>query len=167
MTAGWTARQRDRVLAVCTAVFAALYVNAARGIEDSLLSDAVGAGGVPQGVGIAMGLAAVALFVKSFLGKDKPAAAASAHGGGELPAVALRTVGLVLALIGYGLLLPLLGYPLSISLLVLAVGLLAGAALRLPMILTAAVAGPALWALFVRALQVRMPVGALWERLLG
>ena len=163
------ARQRDRLLAVCSAVFAALYVHAARGIEDSMLSDEVGAGGVPQGVGIAMGLAAVALFVKSFLGQDKAAAAAtaSASGHGEVPAVALRTLGLVAALIGYGVLLPLLGYPLSISLLVLAVGLLAGAALRLPLVLTAATAGPALWCMFVLALQVRMPPGTLWETWLG
>jgi putative tricarboxylic transport membrane protein len=154
-------RARDRLLAVGTAVFAASYIGAARGIEDSLLSDAVGAGGVPQGVGIAMAIAAVALFCKTFIGAP-PAT------GGDGPAdmsaglVLLRTTGLVLILVGYGLLLPRLGYPLTISLLVLASGWLAGAALRGPLLLCGVAAGPLLWLMFDRALQVRMPVGSLW-----
>ena len=68
MTLDWTGQRRDRLLSVLTAAFAVTYITAARRIEDSLLSDAVGAGGVPQGVGIAMLLMAVALFAKSFRG---------------------------------------------------------------------------------------------------
>jgi hypothetical protein len=49
-----------------------------------------------------------------------------------------------------------------VSLLVLASGWLAGAALRAPLLACAAIAGPALWVLFDRALQVHMPVGRLW-----
>ena len=175
---------RDRLLAVGTAVFAASYVSAARGIENSLLSDAVGAGGVPQAVGIAMGLAAVALFIKSFSAAAKRAGPDEVVDGDEAAgdatsalapsadstsavatspgSVLLRSGALVLILIGYGLLLPLLGYALTISLLVLASGWLAGAALRAPLLACAAIAGPALWALFDKALQVRMPLGSLW-----
>lgn len=159
MNFSWHEHQRDRLLAVVVAMFAASVVAAARGIEDSLLSDAVGAGGVPQGVGAVMFGAALALFVKSFL---------AARVGGEdddaqpWREVLLRTAGLVAILVGYGLLLPLLGYALTVSLLVLAAGWLAGAALKLPLLLCALVAGPALWAMFDWALQVRMPVGTLW-----
>ena len=158
MRAPWGERQRDRLLAVVVAAFAASYVTVARGIEDSLLSDAVGAGGVPQGVGIAMGLAAVALFAKSFVG--------SSDGGQNeaepwLP-ILLHTGGLVLILLAYGALLPWLGYPLTICLLVGASGWLAGARPNLNLLLCAAVSGPALWAMFDQALQVRMPVGTLW-----
>ena len=159
-----TGRQRDRLLAVLVAAFAASYVAAARGIEDSLLSDAVGAGGVPQGVGIAMFIAAVALFAKSFMA---PASGAQGDGGGNddakpwLPTL-LRTAGLVLILVVYGALLPLLGYPLAVSLLVGACGWLAGAAPRLPLLLCTVLSGPGLWLLFDQVLKVRMPVGSIW-----
>ena len=162
-------RQRDRLLAVIVAVFAASYIGAARGIEDSMLSDAVGAGGVPQGVGIAMLVAAVALFIKTFMGRDaaQSTATAQAESAGEKADEETgglwRTAGLVLILIGYGLLLPVLGYPLTVSLLVLASGWLAGAAFKLPLWLCAALTGPLLWGLFDQLLQVRMPVGSLWN----
>ena len=173
----WTDRRRDRLLAVATAVFAASTVAAARGIEDSLLSDAVGAGGVPQGVGLAMGAAAVALFAKSFIGSDPEALAtptpSTSSTAVATPAAAhdqrlhwahtlLRTGGLVLILVGYGVLLPLLGYPLTVGLLVAASGWLAGAAPRWPLAVFAAASGALLWLLFDQLLRVRMPVGTLW-----
>jgi putative tricarboxylic transport membrane protein len=160
----WTDAQRDRLTAVLTAVFAASCVSAARGIEDSLLSDAVGAGGVPQGVGLAMGAAAVALFVKSFRGP----AGGSQGDNGETDAaetwlpVLLRTAGLVAILLLYALLLPRAGYVLAISALMLASGWLAGAAFRPTLWLCAGLGGPLLWTLFDRLLQVRMPVGTWW-----
>lgn len=159
-----TGRQRDRLLAVLVAAFAASYIAAARAIEDSLLADAVGAGGVPQGVGIAMLLAAIALFAKSFIATPPKRAAEPDAGDEPLPwrHAALRTAGLVAILVAYGALLPWLGYPLTVSLLVLASGWLAGAALKPPLLLCAAAAGPALWAMFDWALHVRMPVGTLW-----
>ena len=174
-------RLRERLLALGAAVFAGSLIAAAREIEDSMLSDAVGAGGVPQGVGIAMAVAAVALFAKSFsAGTTKTTEAAQAessdvngngNGNGNdrsnraatgWQAVARRTAGLVAILLAYGLLLPVLGYPLTVSLLVLACGWLAGAPLKMPLLLFAALSGPLLWAMFDLALQVRMPVGSLW-----
>lgn len=161
MTLAWTDARRDRLLSVLTAAFAVSVITAARRIEDSLLSDAVGAGGVPQGVGIAMLVAAVALFVKSFRG-GAAAITPADEAGPTWRTIVLRTAGLVAILVGYGLALPWLGYPLAVSLLVLATGALAGAALRWPLLLCAAVAGPLLWAMFDWALKVRMPVGTLW-----
>ena len=151
--------QRDRLLAVLALLFAAACVAAARAIEDSLLADAVGAGGVPQGVGITMALAALALFAKSFAGGAAPAAELESKPWRE---ALLRTSALVLALLGYAALLPLLGYALTVSLLVLATGRLAGAALKWPLLVCAALSGPLLWALFDGMLKVRMPVGSLW-----
>ena len=167
MTLRWDDRQRDRVLALLAGGFALQYIAAARGIEDSLLSDAVGAGGVPQGAGFLMLAASVALFAKSFIGKapaedgDDSAESAKTGGGWKVPLQ--RTSGLVLILIAYGLLLPWLGYPLSVSLLFAAVGALAGAALRWPLFVCAGAAGPLMWAIFDQALQVRMPLGTLWS----
>jgi putative tricarboxylic transport membrane protein len=164
-----TEPQRDRLLAVAALVFACSLVAGARALEDSLLSDAVGAGGVPQGVGIAMALAAVGLFAKSFFNPIRQVAAPGATEAGCSETAnkgwhaAARTVGLVAILVLYGLLLPGLGYPLTVSLLVLASGWLAGAALKPPLFLCALGAGPLLWAIFDWALRVRMPVGSLWS----
>ena len=160
MSLRWNDRQRDRVLALLAGAFALQYIAAARGIEDSLLSDAVGAGGVPQAVGISMLVAAIALFAKSFLGVAPANDEAGAPGAWRQ--ALLRTGGLVLILAVYGFLLPWLGYPLSVSLLFAAVGALAGAALRWPLFACAAAAGPLMWAMFDQALQVRMPSGTLW-----
>ena len=165
MTVDWTDARRDRLLSVLTAVFAVSYITSARAIEDSLLSDAVGAGGVPQGVGIAMLVMALALFAKSLRAGAPVAAAAdpeAARAGAPRQAVLLRTAGLVAILAAYGLALPFLGYPIAVSLLVLATGWLAGAALKWPLLLCAGVAGPLLWAMFDFALKVRMPIGSLW-----
>ena len=176
---GLSSAQRDRVLALLAAVLAVSYVMAARGIEDSLLSDEVGAGGVPQAVGVLMLVAAVALFGKSFMGTARgetrsaaqadPSEAAAAARAKAPTATAsdrrrfvTRTAGLVLILVGYTVLLPLAGYMLSISLLVLAAGWLAGAPLRPPLLLAAAIAGPLFWMLFGYLLQVRMPSGSWW-----
>ena len=161
---GWSERQRDRLLAVAAAVFAASLVAASRAIEDSLLSDAVGAGGVPQGVGIAMLVAAIALFDKSFIGAPESGRDAADDRGSPL-ATLVRTGALVLLLVAYGWLLPRLGYPLTVSLLVAAAAWLAGAAPRAPLWLCAALSGPLLWLLFDRLLQVRMPSGSVWAGL--
>ena len=184
--------QRERLLAVLAATGATAYIALARGIEDSLLSDAVGAGGVPQGVGIAVAIAAVILFARTWLRAAPPtladepidkahqtelagAAAVSApinatdatradaaRPGPAWPVIA-RTSALVLILLVFAAALPLLGYALSISALVLACSWLAGAPFKMPLWLCAAGAGPGLWLLFDRLLQVRMPVGTLWS----
>lgn len=160
--------QRDRLLALCAGAFAASLIAGARGIEDSLLADEVGAGGVPQGVGLAMAVAALALFAKSFMGAKAAASVATddSHDadGGAMPwhSALLRTTALVLILLVYAALLPRLGYPLSLSLLVGASGWLAGAAPRWPLWLFAVLSGPSLWLLFDQLLQVRMPVGTVW-----
>ena len=155
---------RDRWLAVLMLAFAASYVSMARSIEDSLLADAVGAGGVPQGVGLMIGLAALLLFAKSWVGQaGAPAQAAQTEEPGGLDKSGIaRTVGLVLLLSGYAAVLPWLGYVVSVVLLLLASGWLAGAPLRLPLVGTALVGGPGLWLLFDGLLQVSMPVGRLW-----
>ncbi len=167
----WSELTSERLLAGLSFAFAVAYTLAARRIEDSLLSDEVGAGGVPQGVGMAMALAALALFVKSFRQPAKTpvtkAEASATAPSAEPPdphtlgwqAALLRTSGLVLILLAYAALLPLLGYPITISLLIAAVGRLAGAPLRTPLWACALLGGPLLWLLFDQLLQVRMPRG--------
>ena len=142
------AAQRDGLLGAVVGVFALLYIVSARSIEDSLLADDVGAGGVPQAAGILLLLAALALLVKAWFAhrSQRPVAEAPA------PAAPWRRVRpsalLVLVLLAYALLLPLLGYIVSVSLLVLAAALLGGARARVPLALCTALSGVALWAVF-------------------
>jgi len=156
---------RDRLLAAVMLAFAAAVVLQARAIEDSLLADSVGAGGVPQGVGVALGLAALALLAKSWFGPGNAGAAAPSAAGSNATgerAGAWRTAGLVVVLLVHALALPWLGYGVTVVALLLACGWLAGAPLKLPLLLTALLGGPLLWVLFDRLLRVRMPIGMLW-----
>ena len=154
--------RRDLLLGSVVAVFAATYIAASRAIEDSLLADAVGAGGVPQACGIVLLLAGLALVGKSLLAGPAATAAAESAGGSH-PRRALQLgAGLVAVLVVYVLLLPLLGYIVSVSLLVGAVALLAGARDRRSLALCTALSGVAMWAMFEWALKIRMPVGILF-----
>jgi len=152
---------RDRLLGVITVAFAVSYTEAARSIEDSLLADAVGAGGVPQGVGIAMAAAGLGVFASSWTRATATGdgAASALPGAGAIA----RTVALIGVLIAYAALVPWIGYVPAIFLLLLASGLLAGAPAGLALFGSAGVGAPTLWLIFDRILQVRMPLGRLWE----
>ena len=150
--------QRERWLGGTVGVFALAYIGHARGIEDSLLADAVGAAGVPLAAGVALALAAAALLLKSFLGTAAGAPAAPL----ATPRQWRLGAALAAVLVAYVLLLPLLGYIIAVSALVLTVALLAGARQRLPLALCAALSGVALWAVFEWALKIRMPLGRLF-----
>jgi putative tricarboxylic transport membrane protein len=153
---------RDRLLGVLTVVFATSYVMAARSIEDSLLADAVGAGGVPQGVGLAMAVAGLGVFATSWHRRDGSQHAPASDEESPKAAAAARTVALVILLLAYAAVLPWIGYVPAVFLLLLAVGRLAGAPIGRTLLLTAGVGAPVLWLLFDRLLQVRMPLGSLW-----
>ena len=60
-----TRRSADAVAALAVLAFAAAYWWAAAAIEDSLLSDAVGAGGVPKAIAGLLGICALLLGFRS------------------------------------------------------------------------------------------------------
>ena len=133
----------------------AAYFAQAAAIEDSLLSDAIGAGGVPKGIAILIGGAGAALLARS-LPHLGAAAGARFAAGPHLKALGL------LGLLGlYLLLLPLLGYALSILLLAVAVAAYTGAPLRPALLLFGAGTAAVLWAAFVGLLGVPLPQGSL------
>lgn len=159
----------DRITGALGALLSISYVLYARGIEDSLLADGVGANGVPTGVGVALLLASLALFCKSWAVSSNAAEPdadeenADEDGAKHPHRMAL---GLLVILAAYVALLPFLGYVVSIGLLVGSVAWLAGARKRVSVLACMLIAGPALWLLFDWALEIRMPVG-LWPKLLG
>lgn len=143
------------------------YIVAARRIEDSLLADAVGASGVPVGVGGLMALASVALLVKGLVLSPKKGGADAAPS--PSPSAAwMRPHGLAAGLLAilavYLLILPMLGYIVSVGLLAAAVAWFSGGRDRKALLGFVLLTGPLLWFLFDFALRVRMPAG-FWPQL--
>jgi putative tricarboxylic transport membrane protein len=165
-----TDAQVDRITGALGVLLSVGYVLYARGIEDSLLADGVGANGVPIGVGVVLLLASLALFCKSWAVSTTAAKpdvvevnAVDEDGAKHPHHMAL---GLLCILATYVALLPFLGYVVSIGLLVGSVAWLAGARKRISVLACMLIAGPALWLLFDWALEIRMPIGQ-WPKLLG
>jgi hypothetical protein len=143
------------------------YIVAARGIEDSLLADAVGASGVPVAVGILMAVSSSALLIKALLPKatDKaePAQESQEPEVSPMRAHALA-MGLIAILAGYLVVLPWLGYNVSVGLLACVVAWFAGGRERNTLIGFAVLTGPVLWFFFDYALKIHMPAG-FWPAL--
>jgi hypothetical protein len=147
--------------------FSLAYINFARGIEDSLLADAVGASGVPVSVGALMAIASAALLVKGFMPMARPVpqqeeAAEGSNASASRPH--WLAAGLLLILAVYLLALPWLGYVVSIGLMAAAVGWFAGGRDAKVLLGFTVFTGPILWFLFDFALKVRMPAG-IWPAL--
>ena len=156
----------DRIAGILGLLLASVYLIFTRGIEDSMLADAVGAAGVPTGVGVVLFLASLLLFIKSL--KKSAVKAESKSDDGDKAAEGFehphRQAAILLAiLIAYVALLPVLGYVLSIGLLVGSVAWFGGARKLRTIGVCMLVAGPFLWFLFDWLLEIHMPVG-LWAQ---
>lgn len=166
MSAAISDRAANLVTGGVGLAFSLVYINFARGIEDSLLADAVGASGVPVSVGALMGLASAALLVKGFMPVARPVSQdeeADASGASASRPHWLAA-GLLLILAVYLLTLPWLGYVVSIGLMAAAVGWFAGGRDAKVLLGFTVFTGPVLWLLFDFALKVRMPAG-IWPTL--
>jgi len=130
---------------------AGAYYASALTIQDSLLSDEVGAAGLPKGLAIALGLSGALLALRS-------SAASTIR---VKLALKPQALGLLAILAAYIIVLPFAGYPLALAALVAGVALLAGAKLDLTFALTAAGAGLGFWLIFAHLLGIAMPAGRL------
>jgi len=147
---------RDDVLGLGMIVLAAAYWAAADRIPVSLLSDTVGADGVPKVLAVALGVCGGLLVATS---RRKQQATEEASTGGAR--THLRASGLLAGLAVYLLLLPVLGYPVAIALLIAGVAIYGGTAVK-PAVAGIAVAGSAVfWTFFVKVLGVGLPSG-IW-----
>jgi len=147
---------RDVALGLAALALAVAYWLAADGIQDSLLSDAVGAGGLPKALAVVMGGAGALLAIRAALLRG-----AAAAGAGPAPAHG-RALGLFAMLVAYVPLAPLLGYPLALGAMAAAVALYAGAPARPGLLAYAAGVAALFWLGFVKLLGVAFPVGALF-----
>ncbi len=151
-------RRGELALGLGAIALAALYLQLASRIPDSLLSDSVGAAGLPRAVGWALALVGALLSARAVW--QRPPAAPAPDGAGWRPH--LRAAGLLAILAGYVVLAPWLGYAASTGLLLAAGAAYAGAPRSRNLVLVPAVAALVFWLLFVQAFGIPMPGGLLF-----
>lgn len=144
-------------------VFAGIYYYLASAIPRSLLSDAVGADGLPKVYALALGLLAILLMVRSRTAPAGPDADADVKDLGQH----LRALGLLALGVGYLLLINVAGYLFTIFLLIAAVALYCGAKLDLKLLSVSAGGGAGFWLIFVKMFNIPLPPGTLWQWLTG
>jgi putative tricarboxylic transport membrane protein len=148
-------RARDAGLALAAIALGLAWWWQASRIEDSLLSDAVGAGGVPMALAALMAAAGAALLLRTLwrAPPDEEGRPTAAH---------LKAAGLVAIILAYIWAAPVIGYVPAIALFAIAAAAYAGA--RLSPTLAAFGLGLAafFWVAFVKLLGIPFPTGALF-----
>lgn len=150
----------------CGAMVLALavaYFFAAAEVPQSMLSDDVGADGVPKAIAVVLAILGVAQLARA-------ASARRVAGPDELSqnetAAHLRAIGVIVIGVVYILAAPYLGYPLAATALIFAMSVYAGMPVSLRLAAVSVGGGFVMWLMFVKALGVAMPVG-IFGRLLG
>jgi hypothetical protein len=156
-----SATARDVVCGSLGIALAGLYYVQADGLQKSLLSDAVGADGVPKALAVVLGAVSAFLIMRAVLLR-----AAEARHEPFDPLTHLRAFGVVGIAAAYAAAAPFLGYPLAIALLITFTAIYFGQQPEPRLAVVAAFGAAVLWALFVKMLGVPMPAGA-WLRLVA
>ncbi len=153
----------DFACASAAFALAAGYYLAADAIPTSLLSDGVGADGVPKLLAIILAALAGALALRTL----RPGGGRS-DGGARAIAFAdhARPIGLTGLGMIYVALAPLLGYAVTLALLIAATLVYFGARNPVMIALNAIGGATLLWLTFAKLLGIAMPVGSLARRLL-
>src|SRR5262245_8131600 len=147
----------DLILAAAMLAFAAVYAALAGRIPTSLLSDAVGAGGLPRIFALLLALLALALAGRATLASEPAGTRWREH---------LRPFGIVALGAAYIALAPLAGYVVALALLIAAAIAYFGARAKLMIAANALGGAILLWLVFAKMLGISVPAGA-WARLAG
>lgn len=140
---------------------AGVYYYFAGGISHSMLSDQVGADGLPKLYAVALGLLGAFLMARSLLFRTASAENIVFSPRDILPH--LRALGLLGLGVGYLLLISNLGYLLTIFLLLITVTVYCGAQFNFRLFFTSAVGSAIFWLVFVKMFSMPLPTGALWQ----
>jgi len=138
-------------------MLAAAYLWLAGAIPESLLSDSVGAAGLPRAAGWALAVVGVLLCARSIV----RAAPRESESAGEGWRPHLRALGLLAILFAYVLVAPWVGYAVATGLLLAAGAAYAGARMARTLVLVPVIAALVFWALFVHVFGIPMPGSVL------
>lgn len=150
---------RDMICGAAGLAIALAYYALADGLPVSLLSDAIGADGLPKSLAIGLAVCSVLLLGRAVLTRGTAAVVFEAL-------VHLRALGIIVLGALYAALAPLIGYGPSVGLLIAATALYFGTALNARLVVIAAAGAAVFWAMFVHMLGVPMPAGTLWHAFL-
>jgi putative tricarboxylic transport membrane protein len=141
---------------------AGVYYRQAQALPISLLSDTVGADGVPKALAIGLASLSALLIVRAV------AFRVPVRGEAEKFDVHthLRALGVVALGVAYVAATPIVGYPVAIALLIGLTALYFGLRPEPRLALIAAFGAAVFWAMFVKMLGVSMPAG-MWLRLIA
>jgi putative tricarboxylic transport membrane protein len=150
-----TAARRDVLCGAFGLALAASYYALADALPVSLLSDEIGADGVPKSLAVGLALCSMLLIGRAALARGAPARDSSNlfdHA---------RSLGIIALGALYAALAPATGYVPALALLLAATALYFGAGLGLRLVLISALGAALFWALFAKMLGVAMPQGTL------
>ncbi len=145
---------RELVTGIAALALAAAYFAAADALPVSLLSDEVGADGVPKAIAVALGLCGLMQLARAAL-RRAPAAAGDETAAGAKPH--LRALGLLGIAIAYVVVTPHVGYLVATAALLFAAAAYAGQRLSLTLAAVSLAGAVVLWLSFVKLLGVAMP----------
>ena len=154
---------RDLVCGSLGLVLALVYYAAAASVPVSLLSDAVGPGGIPKALAVSLGVLSAAL-IGSQLAVRRTEGPPDVGDEAGIVGHHLRAFGLVVIGFVYVGIAPLLGYPVAIALLIGVTVVYFGLRPNWRLVAIAASGAVLFWALFAKLLGVPMPLG-FWSRL--
>jgi putative tricarboxylic transport membrane protein len=152
---------RDVACGVLGIALAGVYYVHAAALPVSLLSDAVGADGVPKALAIGLALLSALLIVRAVALGAPSGATEKLHAMTHLRALGVVGLGAV-----YALAAPFIGYPVAIALLIGTTAMYFGLRPEPRLALVTALGAAVFWAMFVKMLGVPMPAG-IWLRLLA
>jgi hypothetical protein len=165
-------RGNDFGLGLGALATSAVYLYVASGIQESMLSDATGAGGFPRALGWAMAALGLLLCLRSV--SFAPAASGAPQAAGEAEAAApakrkthphLQALAVLAILAGYIVLAPYLGYVIATGIMLAAVAAYGGAAIDRNLLLVSAGGSVGLWIVFTKLLGVSLVGSTLFEGL--
>lgn len=174
ITSNFTLNRPEFFFGIGSLIVAIGYIYVSAQIPESMLSDAVGAGGVPTALGWAMAVLGVLVALRSIKRRaSEPAVSAAsledeqstAASTSETPAGWLphfQALGLLGILIVYVMVTPFLGYILSTALLIGISAWFCGTPFSRNLLIIAAFGGLGLWIMFDPMLSTPMPMGSLW-----
>ena len=148
---------RDTICGALGLVLAVAYFVLADALPVSLLSDEIGADGVPKSLAVGLALCSLLLVGRSVLlrkaSSERDEAVSLREHAHSLGIIALGAV--------YTAIAPAIGYPPALALLLVAAALYFGTAFTVRLVLVSALGAALFWALFVKMLGVAMPSGSL------
>jgi putative tricarboxylic transport membrane protein len=163
-------RHTDFFLGVGAIALAGVWLYVASGIQESMLSDATGAGGIPRALGYLMAALGLLLCLRSVsFAAPAPGARPVESASQDSAPISWKNNPHVQALIllgilaGYVVLAPYLGYMVATAVLLAAVAAYSGAPINRNLLLVSAGGGIALWLSFAWALGISMQTSVLLD----